>query len=81
VSDEPGLTLGHRLREARQRLFVGREAERTHEHGHSGCREETMSSDRFSGRSVPVAGGGSGIGRRIAIDFAEAGVRVVVAGR
>jgi 3-oxoacyl-[acyl-carrier protein] reductase len=40
-----------------------------------------MASDRFTGRRVLITGGSSGIGRAVVLGFAQAGARVVAAGR
>jgi AAA ATPase-like protein len=74
MGDEPGLTLGHRLREARQRSFVGREPERAL------FRSALVAEKRTS--SVRYVHGPGGVGktallRRLSDDALEAG-RVVV---
>lgn len=40
-----------------------------------------MSDFDFSGKTVVITGAGSGIGRSIALGFAKAGAKTVIAGR
>jgi hypothetical protein len=74
VGDESGLTLGHRLREVRQRLFVGREAERALFRSALVAEERTFSVLYLYG---PGGVGKTALLRRLSDDAREAG-RVVV---
>jgi len=74
VGDESGLTLGHRLREARQRSFVGRETERALFRSALDTDERTFSVLYLYG---PGGVGKTALLRRLSDDAREVG-RVVV---
>jgi AAA ATPase domain len=74
MGDTSGLTLGHRLREARQRSFVGRETERALFRSALAAQERTFSVLYLYG---PGGVGKTALLRRLSDDAREAG-RVVV---